>query len=408
MIYAADWIVTQNPRREKIRRGAILVRGGRVAAVGPALEIAAAHPGEQVEDFGRAAIFPGLVDSHCHLPMSPLRGLGDDKPLFAWLQEDIFPREARLTQEAVYEGALLSCRELARTGCTSFYDMYMLEEGVFAAADETGLRGVLGENVTRFFPQLGGATREALFARMRRNIAAWSGHPRLRAAVCPHAPYTTDPETLRACRALCDETGALFGMHLAETQKETEDCVAERGLRPVAYCDSLGLLRPDATFFHCVHVTPEETALLRDRGCVAVHNPASNMKLASGTAPVPAMVRAGLPVALGTDGPASNNQQNMVREMWLAALLGKASSGDPSAMTAQMALDMATLGGAAALHDPDIGSLEPGKHADFFVLDLGTEPNTVPVHDPVSTFVYAATGHENRLTVVAGRPVYRR
>lgn len=407
MIYTADWIVTQDDARTVVRDGALLVRDGLVGAVGPAAELVSANPGEQVDALGRCAVFPGLVDAHCHLPMSLLRGRGDDKPLFAWLQEDIFPREARLSPEDVRAGAELSLCELARFGCTSFFDMYMLEENVFAAADAVGLRGVLGENVTRFYPQLGGASPEELFARIRRNAAAWRGHPRLRPAVAPHAPYTTDPETLSACLALSRELGCPLAMHLAETDDETRTVLRERGARPVAYCDSLGLLGPQSTFFHCVHLEPDEIALLRERGCAVVHNPASNLKLASGAAPAAAMSRAGLQVALGTDGPASNNAQNMVRELWLAALLGKATAADPAAMTAQTALDMATRGGAAALHDPGIGSLEPGKKADFFALSLAGFPNMEPAHDPVSALVYSACGAENRLTVVGGDVIYR-
>ena len=406
-IYTADWIVTQDDDRAIFHDGALYVRDGLVADVGPAADVLRRHPGEKTDALGEAAIFPGLVDAHCHLPMSPLRGLGDDKPLQAWLQEDIFPREARLTPEIVRLGALLSCCELLRTGTTAFFDMYMLEENVFAAADQAGLRGVLGENAVRFFPQLGGASKEALFERVAANAEAWRGHPRLKAAICPHAPYTTDPALLRECLECSRSLGIPLGMHLAETEGETETCLREHGLRPVEYCRKLGLLGPNSTFFHCVHITPEEIGELRDSGAGVVHNPASNMKLASGACPAAAMLEAGLELALGTDGAASNNQQNMVRETWIAALLGKATSGNPAAMTAQKALDMATRNGARALHIDRIGSLRPGWHADFFALDLRTAPNLRPCHDPVSTLAYAATGHETRLVAVGGRELYR-
>ena len=338
--------------------------------------------------------------------MSALRGAADDKALFAWLGEDIFPREARWEPALLRVSALLSFAEMIRTGTTAFWDMYMLQENVFAAADEAGVRGVIGENVVRFFPQLGGATREALFDRIRANAEAWRGHPRLRGAVAPHAVYTTDPDTLLACRALADEVGWRFGMHMSETRKETADCLAERGARPIPYCDSLGILRADTALFHCVDVDDADLAILRERGCAAVHNPASNMKLASGAAPVPRILAAGVPLAIGTDGPASNNAQNMLRETWLAALLGKLASGDPTAVSARTALDMATRGGAAAIGDPLAGRLAPGSRADFFALDLRT-PGLQPVNDVVSNVVYAATGLENRLTVVDGRELYR-
>lgn len=406
MIYTADWIVTQDDARTVVENGALRVEGALVAEVGPAADVLARHPGEPVSALGEAAVLPGLVDAHTHVPMSAMRGAADDKALFAWLNEDIFPREARWEPRLLRAAARLSFAEMVRTGCTAFYDMYMLQENVFAAADEAGLRGVVGENVVRFFPQLGGATRDALFGRIRDNAAAWRGHPRLRGAVAPHAVYTTDPDTLRACRDLADEVGWQFGMHMSETRKETADCLAERGARPIPYCDSLGILRGDTSLFHCVDVDDADLAILRGRGCVAVHNPASNMKLASGAAPVGRLLGAGVPVALGTDGPASNNAQNMVREMWLAALLGKLASGDPTAVCAQTALDMATRHGAAAIHDPLAGRLAPGSRADFFALDL-RGPGMQPVHSIVSNAVYAATGLENRLTVVDGRELYR-
>ena len=405
-VYRSAYLVTQDDSRAVLADAALAVEGGLVSDAGPASEVLARHPGAEVDDLGASVVLPGLIDAHTHVPMSALRGVGDDKALFAWLSEDIFPREARWEPALLKTASLLSFAEMIRTGTTAFWDMYMLQENVFAAADEAGLRGVIGENVVRFFPQLGGTTREALFDRIRANAEAWRGHPRLRGAVAPHAVYTTDPETLLACRALADEVGWRFGMHMSETRKETADCLAERGARPIPYCDSLGILRADTALFHCVDVDDADLAILRERGCTAVHNPASNMKLASGAAPVPRILAAGVPLAIGTDGPASNNAQNMLRETWLAALLGKLAAEDPTAVSARNALDMATRGGAAAIGDPLAGRLAPGSRADFFALDLRT-PNLQPVNDVVSNVVYAATGLENRLTVVDGRELYR-
>lgn len=405
-IYRAERIVTQDDGRTVLEDGALAVEGGLVADVGPAAAVLGRHPGAPVDDLGACAVLPGLIDAHTHVPMSALRGSGDDKALFAWLHEDIFPREARWETALLKVAALLSFAEMIRTGTTAFWDMYMLQENVFAAADEAGMRGVVGENIVRFFPQLGGATREALFDRVRANAEAWRGHPRLRGAVAPHAVYTTDAETLLACRALADEIGWRFGMHMSETRKETADCLAEHGLRPIPWCDSLGILRADTALFHCVDVDDADLAILRARGCAAVHNPASNMKLASGAAPVPRILAAGVPLGLGTDGPASNNAQNMLRETWLAALLGKFAAEDPTAVSARAALDLATRGGAAAIGDPLAGRLAPGSRADFFALDLRS-PNLQPVSDVVSNVVYAATGLENRLTVCDGRELYR-
>ncbi|MGI5868195.1 MAG: amidohydrolase [Kiritimatiellia bacterium] len=406
MIYVADIVVTQNDARDIFERGAVAIDGARIVEVGPADEILARRPGGRVLDLGEAAILPGLVNGHTHIAMSALRGYSDDKALMDWLQQDIFPAEARLTPAMVRTASLLSCAELIRTGCTAFFDMYMLEDAVFAAVDEAGLRAVLGENVTQFYPGLSAATEAEHFDRIRRYAREWKGHPRIRGAVAPHAVYTTNPGLLRRCRDLADEIGFGFGLHLSETVGETEGCVAEHGMRPTAYCRSLGILREDTTLFHMVDVDDADLDAVASCGCAIVHNPASNMKLASGVAPIEKMLARGIPVSIGTDGPASNNAQNLFRDLYLASLLQKVAARDPLQLPAQTALDLATHGGAAALHEPDIGSLEPGKQADFIALDLA-QPNLQPVHSIVSNLVYAATGLENRLTVVAGRVLYQ-
>ncbi len=405
-IYTADYLVTQNDTRDIIPDAALAIDGPRVADLGPAADVLPRHPDASVDALGHAVILPGLINAHTHLPMAALRGISDDKPLLAWLTEDIFPLEARWEPALLRTSALLSCAELLRTGTTAFYDMYMLQENTFAAADTAGLRGVLGENLTHFFPQLGGSSLDEIFGRLRSLADAWRGHPRLRGAVTPHAVYTTDPDLLTAARALTDELSWGFGMHMSETRRETADCLRDFHARPIPYCDSLGILRPGTALFHCVDVDDDDIAILRSRQCAAVHNPASNMKLASGAAPVARLLSAGVPVALGTDGPASENAQNLFREIWLAALLGKLSASDPTAISAQTALDMATRHGAAAIGDPLAGTLAPGSHADFCALDL-TSPNLQPVHHILSTVVYAAAGLENTLTVVDGRECYR-
>ena len=406
MIYAADYVVTQNDSRDILQRGAIAVDGDRIADVGPLPDVQARRPADCVLDLGEAVLMPGLVNGHTHVPMSALRGVSDDKALMDWLQQDIFPVEARLTPDIVRTASLFSCSELIRTGCTAFFDMYMLADAVFAAVDEAGLRAVLGENVTQFYPGLSAPTEATHFDRIRRYAREWKGHPRICGAVAPHAVYTTNPGLLQRCRALADETGFRFGLHLSETTGETQACVAEHGRRPPAYCHSLGILRADTTLFHMVDADDADLDVVASCGCAIVHNPASNMKLASGVAPIATMLARGIPVSIGTDGPASNNAQNLFRDMYLASLLQKVAARDPLQLPAQTALDLATRGGAAALHEPDIGSLEPGKQADFIALDL-TAPNLQPVHNIVSNLVYAATGMENRLTVVAGKILYQ-
>jgi len=404
-LYTADYVVTQNDGRDIIRQGAIAISGDRILCVGHADMLEILYPDARRVDLGRATLLPGLINAHTHVSMSLLRGYSDDKALMDWLTKDIFPREAKLTPELVELGARFSLAEMIRTGTTAFYDMYMWEDAVFRAADSMGMRAVLGESVTHFFPSLSCKDKQAYFDKVRAQAEAWKGHPRIRQAVLPHAPYTTDPDLLRECYALAEETRSLFGMHLAETESETATCLEQFGMRPIPYCHSLGLLQPGSTFFHVVHADETDLGLLMDGHCAVVHNPASNMKLASGTAPIRQMQNYHIAIGLGTDGPASNNAQNMVREMYLASLLQKVQ-GNPTACSAQTALDLATRGGSEALHEPCIGTLEPGMKADFIALDL-THPNMQPVHNIVSNIVYAATGLENKLTVVGGRELYR-
>lgn len=405
-LYAADYVLTQNDHRDIIRRGAVAVSGNSILCVGHADMLCIMYPDARKVDLGNSVILPGLINGHTHVPMSLLRGFSDDKALMDWLTQDIFPQEAKLTPELVELGAMFSMAEMLRSGTTAFYDMYMLERSVFRAADKMGLRAVMGESVTQYFPSLSCRDAEAYFTLVQEQAQEWINHPRIRQAIVPHAPYTTTPELLQRCYSMAEETGSLFGMHLAETAGETETCLRQFGKRPIPYCRDLGLLSPISTFFHVVEANEVDINLLAESGCAVVHNPASNMKLASGVAPIDAMLSAGVCVGLGTDGPASNNAQNMVREMYMVGLLQKVHRTDSTACPAQAALDMATRGGAAALHDPYIGSLEPGMRADFIALSLDS-PNMQPVHNIVSNIVYAATGAETRLTVVDGRELYR-
>lgn len=405
-LYTADYVLTQNDNRDVIRQGAVAVSGNSILCVGHADMLNLMYPDARKVDLGNSVILPGLINGHTHVPMSLLRGFSDDKALMDWLTQDIFPQEAKLTPELVELGAMFSMAEMLRTGTTAFYDMYMLERSVFRAADKMGLRAVIGESVTQYFPSLSCRDAEAYFTLVREQSQEWMNHPRIRQAIVPHAPYTTTPELLQQCYSLAEETGSLFGMHLAETAGETETCLRQFGKRPVPYCRDLGLLSPISTFFHVVEADEEDIHLLVSSGSAVVHNPASNMKLASGVAPIGAMLQAGLGVGLGTDGPASNNAQNMVREMYMASMLQKVHRLDSTACPAQVALDLATRGGATALHDSCIGTLEPGMKADFIALSLDS-PNMQPVHNIVSNIVYAATGAENRLTVVDGKELFR-
>ena len=405
MIYAADSVITQNDARDILERGAVAVEGTRIADVGALADVQARRPGDRVLDLGEAVIMPGLVNGHTHIPMSALRGFSDDKALMDWLQQDIFPVEARLTPEIVRTASLFSCAELLRTGCTALFDMYMLEDAVFAAVDEAGLRAVLGENVTQFYPGLSAPDEAAHFDRIRRYAREWKDHPRIRGAVAPHAVYTTNPGLLRRCRALADELGFRFGLHLSETVGETQACLAAHGLRPPEYCRSLGILRDDTTLFHMVDADDADLDVVASCGCAIVHNPASNMKLASGVFNEGAARRAGLRFGLGTDGASSNNRYDMFAEMRTAALLAKSATLDPVACSAAEIYRTATLDGFRLLR-LDAGEIAPGKLADCILVDLD-HTGLVPGHDLVSDLVYAANPECVDTTICAGRVLMR-
>lgn len=403
LVYA-DLVVTQDKERRILENAGMAVVDGLVADLGPRHEIAARWQALHEVDCGRSLLLPGLINAHTHSAMTFLRGLADDMPLMDWLNKRIFPVEQKLTPEIVRLGSLMGYAEMLRTGTTSCVDMYIFEKEAMTAADEAGLR-CLGGEVVFAFPSAAFAGPEAALEETRALAQQYVAHPRLGIAVNPHSVYTTTPEILAACHDLAHELALPLHMHLAETAEETQICLHAHGKRPVDYSRSLGLLDGPCTLAHVVDVTPDELDSLAESGAVAAHNVSSNMKLASGASPVPAMLERGMPVALGTDGAASNNRLNMFTEMGRAALLHKLTGMDPTLLPAQTVLDMATLGGAAAMHDSRLGSLAVGKAADCVALDL-TAPNMQPLYNPVSHLVYAATGMENRMTMIAGEIVY--
>lgn len=401
----AGVLVTQDAERRILSPGALAISDGIILDVGPADDLAARWQARERLDLGNMLVLPGLVNAHSHAAMTFLRGLADDMPLMEWLTTRIFPVEARLTADIVRLGSLLGFAEMLRTGTTACMDMYLFEGAVLQAAEKAGLRCTGGEAVFGF-PSAATPDAGAALAVTRALAELYAGHGRIAVAVNCHSVYTTTPGIIGACRDLALELDLPFHMHLAETRDETARCLAERGRRPVDYCRELGVLDARCTFAHVVDVTEDELDLLAASGAAVAHNPSSNMKLASGAAPLPAMLARGMAVGLGTDGPASNNQCNLFQEMGRAALLHKLVSGDPATVPAQAVLDMATLGGAAALRAPHLGALSPGMAADLIALDLA-EPNLQPMYAPVSHLVYAATGHEVRLTMVAGEVLWR-
>ena len=403
-LITAALLLTQNSERQIIEDAAIAVCGGTICAAGTRAGLAEYVP-QKTLHLGNALLMPGLVNAHTHVPMTFLRGLADDLPLMEWLTQHIFPAETHLTAEIVELGATIGCAEMIRTGTTTLADMYLIQQSATAAIEKSGLRALAGE-VIFAFPSPAYATVEECFALVRAEAARLSNHSRIRVAVMPHSVYTTTPEILQSSRDLARELSLPLYIHLAETPSETEACAAAHGKRPVEYCHSLGLLGPTTTIAHGVELNAEELDLLKSTGTHIVHNPKSNMKLASGIAPVSAMLARGMLPGLGTDGAASNNSLSMFAEMNACALLHKVHTGDPTALPAQTVLDMATIGSAAAIGWPELGQIVPGSPADLIALDLDA-PNLQPMYNPVSHLVYAASGHEVRLTMVDGKILYQ-
>ncbi|RLM56647.1 amidohydrolase [Halobellus sp. Atlit-31R] len=376
---------------------------GRIEAVGP--DLAAERDVTETLDAAGGLVMPGLVNAHTHVAMTLLRGYADDKPLDAWLREDIWPAEAALTAEDVRAGTELGLVEMIRSGTTTFADMYFHVPEIVAAVDEAGMRARVGHGVVTVGKDEAAAradVRESLDVAREYDGAA---DGRIRTAVMPHSLTTVDETLLREAVADAHDDGIPVHTHANETRDEVEPIVAERGERPLAYADDVGLLSASDFLAHGVHVDASEIELLAERGTAVVHCPASNMKLASGIAPVQALLDAGVTVALGTDGAASNNDLDLFDELRDAAMLGKLGADDASAVPAEAAVQMATQGGAAALSLPG-GRVEAGAAADLAVVDLDA-PHLAPAHDLVSHLAYAVRGSDVRHTVCDGQVLMR-
>ena len=407
---SADWIwtgryvVTMDPQRRVIENGAIAIRGERILAAGPKAEIEKRYQARQRMDRPDAILAPGLIDTHTHAAMSLLRGIADDLRLQEWLEHYIFPAEARnVTPDFVRWGTRLGCLEMLLSGTTTYTDMYYFEDVVAEATREAGMRGVLGETIIGF-PSPDAKTPQDALAFTERFLSRFHADPLIVAAVAPHAIYTNSDETLRACRALANRHGAPLVIHLSETKRENEECLAKRKMTPTKALDALGVFNGRTVAAHAVWVDESDLAILKARGVGIAHCPSSNMKLASGVAPVTRMLALDLAVGLGPDGPAgSNNDFNMFEEMDLAAKLQKVSTGDPRNLPAEAAVEMATIRGARALGmEKEIGSLEPGKRADLISIRLD-RPNAVPLYNVYSQMVYALKGSDVEDVMVNGK-----
>jgi 5-methylthioadenosine/S-adenosylhomocysteine deaminase len=403
-IVAGGTVITMDADRRIFEDGAVAIRGDAIVAVGPRDRVETAYRAARTIEARGRLVLPGFVNGHTHAPMTLFRGLADDVALQEWLEQSIFPAEARnVTPDFVLWGTRLALLEMLRSGVTTYADMYYFEETIARETRAAGMRGVLGETILDF-PVPSYKTVDEGLALTEEFLKRWQGDPLVRAAVAPHAIYTASDATLQRAFALARRYGAPILIHLAETRREAEEARRQHGVSPVGHLERLGLLGPDVIAAHCVWVDTADVATLarQDVGCV--HNPSSNMKLASGTAPVLEMIAAGVAVGLGTDGPAgSNNDLNLMEEMDLAAKLQKVTRMDPSALTAGQALAMATIEGARALGmEQEIGSLEPGKKADLILLRTD-RPHAVPMFDAVSHVVYALKAGDVETVLVGGR-----
>jgi 5-methylthioadenosine/S-adenosylhomocysteine deaminase len=385
-------VLTMDDRYTIHTPGAVAVTGSVITAVG---DDARGYTAKETIDCGGRVLIPGLVNAHTHVPMTLLRGLADDLRLDVWLLGYVMPVEREfVSPEFVTLGTKIACAELIRSGCTCFADMYYFEDSVAKATAAAGLRAVCGQTILKF-PAPDAESYEDSLARARAFIQEFKGHPLIVPAPAPHAPYTCTPEILQATADLAVEFDVPLLTHLSETLLEVENSRKERGMPVIPWVKKQRLLDAKLVAAHCVHVDEGEMRTLKNAGAGVAHNPSSNLKLASGVAPVMKMLETGLNVGLGTDGPASNNDLDMFEEMRLAAFLAKGTTGDPTALPARLALAMATRLGAKALHLGDItGSIEAGKRADFVLVDIAPLHNQPSFNrDPnalYSRLVYAA------------------
>jgi len=407
LIVTGGTVVTVDAAGRVIENGAVAIDGADIASVDTAAAIAKQFRGRETIDASGQIVLPGLINTHTHAPMVLYRGLADDLPLMEWLNNYIFPAESKtVSPEFVRAGTRLAALEMIESGTTTFVDMYYFEEEIARETRRAGLRGVLGQTIIQF-PVADAKTPADALARAETFINEFKGDALITPAVAPHAIYTLDGPTLRAARDLSRRHDVPTLIHLAESHDELKVAEERRAVSPVAYLEGLGFLGPGVIGAHGVWVSDADIQVLKTRSVGISHNPESNMKTASGAAPIPAYLRAGVSLGLGTDGAASNNDLDMFEAMRIAALLAKHQSVDPTALSAHTVLEMATIRGARALGmDARIGSLEAKKRADLITVSVSGARQT-PMYDPISHLVYVVHGDDVRNSVVNGKVLMR-
>ena len=405
LILSHGTAVTMDAQRRVIADAAIAVSGETIVAIGLTGQISSTYKAKKEIDARGALLMPGLINAHTHMAMSLFRGLAEDRSLQDWLQKFIFPAEARnVTPDFVTWGTKLSLLEMIRGGTTTAADMYYFEENVAQALKEAGMRGVLGETIIGF-PAPDNKTSTAAFAYTEKFLARWKNDSLITAAIAPHSIYTCSEKLLQDSAALGRAYHAPILMHIAEAPYEMEVSRHEHGASTVQYLARIGLLGPDLLGAHCVWLDHADIETLAHFGSGCSYNPSSNMKSAAGLMPAPEMLAAGVPVGIGSDGAASNNNQDIFREMDLAAKLQKFARMDPTALPADVTVAMATIIGARALHiDKQTGSLEAGKKADIILVDT-TAPHATPMYNVYAQIVYALKDSDVRTSVINGKLV---
>jgi 5-methylthioadenosine/S-adenosylhomocysteine deaminase len=412
LLIANAAVVSMDAKRDIFENGVVAVQGDTIAFAGNASDFALHFPKgtiiKQTIDAKGKLVLPGFINGHTHVPMTLFRGLHDDVTLDEWLHKYIFPAEAKnVTEDFVRWGTRLAAAEQIRSGVTTFADMYYFEDAVAEETKAAGMRGVLGETFIDF-PAPDNKSEYEMLAYTEKFLTRWKGDPLIHAAVAPHSIYTCSAQTLKDAAALARKYSAPILIHTAEMKKELDDSRAQNGTTPVQYLDKIGILGPDVVSAHCIYVDEADRKILAARSVGCVHNPSSNMMLASGVSPVPEMRAAGIAVGLGTDGPAgSNNDLDLMEEMDLAAKLAKITKGDPLALNAKSVVEMATIDGARALHmEKEIGSLEAGKKADIILIGLDA-PSAVPMYDIYSQLAYSLKASDVETVIIGGRVVMR-
>jgi len=407
LIIRGGTVLPMTPGAAPIPDGAVAVRSGSIVAVGPASEVATDAAAVETLDAGGGLILPGFVNTHTHLAMTLIRGVAEDLPLKDWLEGHIWPVErALMNADTVALGTRLAAAESLQAGVTCVCDMYFHSQRVIDEVVKAGLRAVVPESLIDFAtPSC--PTPDVALARQRELLTRFGNHPLVTPAVAPHSPYSVSAANLVKEAELAEEFGAPLIIHVAETRWEVEKITAEKGVTPVAYLADLGILSDRTVAAHCVHVSEADLDLLGEFEVGIASNPVSNLKLASGLAPLPQMLARGLKVAFGTDGAASNNTLDLLRDAQLASLIYKGITGDPTCIPARTVVELLTIGGAGVLGLADrIGTLEAGKRADVICIALD-QPRALPAYDPFSHLVYAARAADVAHVVVDGRVVVR-